>query len=143
MTMKKLMIAAAIGLTAFIIYSEANREPRERINYAQALPEAPAFEVSSNFDGQWEGKRIDISGDNICLETRILGSIEEGKVSLRLMYNNTLLKGWIADDGKLELYSNNERWGYDFKGTAQNGQIDGEWKVSNAPCRGSWKVVKV
>ncbi|WP_232312962.1 hypothetical protein [Enterovibrio coralii] len=114
--MKKLAIAVFIIL-AFIIYQESTKAPRERVSYVQTLPEQAPFEVSDAFDGKWEGRRFDVSGDKICLETRILGEIENGQVSLRLMYNNTMLKGWISDEGKLSLYSDNARWGYDFQAT--------------------------
>ncbi|MGR5062407.1 hypothetical protein [Photobacterium sp. DNB22_13_2] len=134
---KGFYIFTVAGLLAFMIVKLGNNE-RQPIN--AALPEKPSFAISTAFDGQWEGERIDISGDKICLETRVTGTITHGEVKLTLMYNNTVLRGWISKNGTLELYADSPRWGYRFTGTAQKNRIDGEWRVTNAPCSGIWYV---
>ncbi len=98
----------------------------------------PDFAISTAFDGQWQGNRIDISGDSICKATTMTGSIKEGYVSLLLTYNGTILTGWVAQYGSIELKDNNPEWSYHFKGKANNQRIDGEWFVDFISCKGSW-----
>ncbi|PSU34158.1 hypothetical protein [Photobacterium lutimaris] len=136
---KGIYIGAAVGVLAVMVFTLGGKE-RQPIN--TALPDQPSFAISTAFDGRWEGERIDISGDKICLETRVIGKIEQGKVELTLMYNNTVLRGWISKDGILALYADSPRWGYRFAGTAQNNRIDGQWRVTNAPCHGEWYLEK-
>lgn len=100
----------------------------------------PDFPVSREFDGQWRGERIDVSGDSICRPTTIVGSVTNGEAQLWLSYNQTLLTGWIAQNGDLVLSGNNPRWDYKFGGKAQAKEIKGDWSVGNAPCRGTWYV---
>ena len=139
--MKRLLfIAATVSTLAFMVFK---LEHKERVPLNTALPDNPSFAISSNYDGKWEGERIDISGDKNCLETRVVGTIDQGKVNLRLMYNNTLLRGWVSDDGVLELYADSPRWGYRFTGVVENDHIKGDWSVTNAPCRGTWYVKSV
>lgn len=138
--MKKWLVAA-IALAVFVfIVSNSTKPERTPIN--EALPDSPPFTASNSFDGHWQGKRIDVSGDSICSPTSMIGTINNGIVSLRLKYNNTLLKGWISDNGELALYADSQRWGYRFTGEARHGRIEGEWKVTNAPCHGTWYIEK-
>ncbi len=137
---KPFVILAIVAAILLIVRQLANTE---RVPIVVALPDSPSFTVTDAFDGQWEGKRVDVSGDKICLETRITGTIDNGQVSLTLVYNNTLLKGWISEQGVLELYSDSHRWGYRFSGAAINNKMDGEWKVTNALCHGTWHIEKV
>lgn len=136
---RSVYIGIAFGILAIMIFKLGNND-RPPIN--AALPEQPTFTISTAFDGRWEGERLDISGDNICQETRVIGTIEQGEVKLTLTYNNTVLHGWISEEGELELYADSPRWGYRFAGTAQNNRIDGEWRVTNAPCNGGWYIEK-
>lgn len=100
----------------------------------------PDFPVSSGFDGQWRGERLDVSGDPICSQTTIVGSVTNGEAKLWLSYNQTLLTGWIAQNGTLVLSGNSQRWDYKFTGTASGNVIKGMWSVGNAPCHGTWHV---
>ncbi|OCH03201.1 hypothetical protein [Aliivibrio fischeri] len=136
---KGLLGVIAVGLFVFIA---TNMNNTERVPLNMPLPDNPSFNISNDFDGDWSGKRIDISGDGICRQTSVVGTIQEGKVSLRLVYNNTTLKGWISDNGELALYADSQKWGYRFTGLARNNRIEGEWKVTNAPCRGTWFIEK-
>lgn len=100
----------------------------------------PGFPVSQDFEGQWEGERIDVSGDGICRPTKMSGSVTKGEARLRLHYNGTLLTGWISQDGSLVLNGDNSRWDYRFSGKATGDEIRGIWSVGNAPCQGTWYV---
>lgn len=100
----------------------------------------PDFPVSYGFEGQWRGERIDVSGDSICRPTTIVGSVTNSKARLRLSYNQTLLTGWIAQNGSVVLTGDHPRWDYKFTGQARGNEIKGDWMVGNAPCRGSWHV---
>ncbi|WP_087025037.1 hypothetical protein [Thaumasiovibrio subtropicus] len=139
--MKKWLFALiAIGGFALIV---VNTDRGERAPLNPPLPDSPNFVASTTFDGEWKGARKDTSGDSICLKTDILGSVIEGKVKIRLTYNNTILEGWISEQGDLQLYANSQRWGYRFAGTAQGDRIEGEWSVTNAPCKGTWYIDKL
>ncbi|WP_028022927.1 hypothetical protein [Enterovibrio calviensis] len=136
---KYLIATSAIFFFIFIVKDLFNTE---RVPLNTPLPDRAPFTVSNQFDGKWEGKRTDISGDSICLQTRIIGTIKQGKVSLRLMYNNTYLEGFISDTGELALFADSQKWGYRFDGSADSDQIKGNWKVTNAPCKGTWQLAK-
>ncbi|MCC4800672.1 hypothetical protein BCT30_04790 [Enterovibrio norvegicus] len=138
--MKKYLIAASAAFFFMMMVEDMFGSDRAPLN--TPLPVTAPFSVSNQFDGEWEGKRTDISGDNICLQTRIIGTIKEGKVSLRLMYNNTYLEGFVSDTGELALYADSQKWGYRFTGTANDDRIDGDWKVTNAVCNGTWQLEK-
>lgn len=100
----------------------------------------PSFAVSSAFEGKYYGERFDISGDQICNATKISGTVSNGFARLRLHYNDTILTGWIAQDGSLRLDSDSFKWEYNFTGKAERNKIKGRWFVENAPCRGTWYV---
>ena len=136
--MKKIMVIGISACAIAVMLYQLGGKERQPIN--AAIPDSPAFTASDAFDGQWEGERFDVSGDKICSPTRVVGSIENGVVTIRLVYNNTLLRGWISAEGELELYTDSPRWGYRFTGAADNDRIDGGWKVTNAPCNGEWYI---
>lgn len=107
------------------------------------LPDSAHFPVSTQHDGQWIGRRIDISGNNLCERTTITGVVTDGFAKLTQTYNGTLLKGWIkAETGELVLFSNNRQWDYRFSATAGNKRIEGKWHLSNGPCKGTWYLEK-
>ncbi|MFM2588131.1 hypothetical protein [Vibrio sp. TBV020] len=107
------------------------------------LPESPSFEVSSRHDGEWIGRRIDVTGNNMCERTTITGSVKNGLAKLTLTYNGTSLKGWInADTSELTLYATNRQWDYRFNGTASKNKIQGNWYLTNGPCKGNWYLEK-
>lgn len=85
---KGLLGIIAVGLFVFIT---SNMNNKERVPLNTPLPDNPSFNISNDFDGDWSGKRIDISGDSICRQTSVVGAIQEGKVSLRLQLQVYLL----------------------------------------------------
>ena len=113
------------------------------LSACNTMPDKPDFKVSTDHDGKYKGERIDISGGSICKETTITGQVEDGQARLRLTYNGTNLKGWISESGELKLYDDNPRWDYKFSGTAANGEIQGNWSVGNAVCKGTWSVQRL
>ncbi|KLV03837.1 hypothetical protein ABT56_17310 [Photobacterium aquae] len=140
--MVKFLLLSVVGLVAVMFVMQGTTRS-ERVSMAQVPPPSgPSFAVGKVFDGDWVGRRIDVSGDKICLQTRIVGTIKEGNVTFRLMYNNTQLKGWVSAQGKLDIYADNPRWGYRFTGNVIGDRIEGEWKVTNAPCHGTWYIEK-
>lgn len=102
----------------------------------------PKFAVSTQFDGQWHGKRIITTPDLRCQPTEISGSVTQGFIDFTLHYNNTRLTGWMAENGKFELQDDSPRWDYYFSGQAQDREIKGTWSVGNAPCAGTWSVTR-
>ncbi|WP_039948661.1 hypothetical protein [Vibrio ichthyoenteri] len=104
------------------------------------LPENPNFTVSKDFDGEWLGRRKDVSKNWLCERTTISGKVVDGFVQLTLTYNGTPLKGWIDEQGALTLYATNARWDYRFTATASGNRIQGDWFLTNGPCKGSWYV---
>ncbi len=107
------------------------------------MPDKPGFKASSAYDGKYKGERIDTSGGSICRRTTIIGQVEDGEARFRLTYNGTNLKGWISESGELKLYNDSPRWDYQFTGTAANGEIQGNWSVGNAVCKGTWSVQRL
>ncbi len=106
-------------------------------------PVKPHFAVSTRFDGQWHGERINITSSPRCQPTAISGSVTQGFVDFTLHYNTTQLTGWIADNGELKLYSDSSsRHDYFFSGNAQGHEIKGSWSVTTAPCEGTWSVIR-
>jgi|GEM_PF-2803399 len=100
----------------------------------------PSHPVSLEFDGNWRGQRIDLSGNPICSPTAITGTVSQGRVELTLAYNSTLLTGWISEYGQLVLHDNNGMWDYQFSGVAKGDKISGKWSLANASCKGDWYV---
>ena len=110
---------------------------------ANTKPVKPNFAVSTQFDGQWYGERINITPSPRCQPTAISGSVTQGFVDFTLHYNQTQLTGWIAYDGKLKLHSDaSSRHDYFFSGDAQGNEIKGAWSVTTAPCKGAWSVTR-
>ncbi|USD64679.1 hypothetical protein [Vibrio sp. SCSIO 43136] len=103
------------------------------------LPHPP---VVTQFDGEWQGRRINHTDNPVCLPTQMFGSIKQGKVLFVLEYNDTKLSGKIDQNGVLALSSNNPMWQYQFSGRAKEGRIDGKWSVGNAGCEGEWYLDK-
>jgi hypothetical protein len=133
------IIVAVFGLSYLIV----NTEKPTREALVEVMPDSPPFELTDKFDGIWKGERIDVSGDQICSPTNITGSIQQGVVSITLSYNSTILKGWVSGKGEIVLYGTNPKWGYRFDGSAANNRIEGDWFVTNAPCKGHWFVEKL
>lgn len=101
------------------------------------LSSPPPNEVATAFEGPWNGTRINVTGDSMCIPTSIMGSVKNGYLSFNLQYNLTTISGWIAKDGTLTLDHDNPDWSYNFTGTAKGDEISGEWSVVNANCEGT------
>ena len=99
---KGLVIAVSIGFVVFFLvgrelqwFGSSNSESFPKI------PDNPSFMPSTDFDGEWLGRRINTTGNNMCERTTITGTIREGKAALRLTYNGTALEGWVSESGAL------------------------------------------
>lgn len=142
---KPLLIAITLAFGLFVIVGQQNglfgsNKPES----FPKLPSQPDFVVSKQFDGEWIGRRIDVSGNNMCERTTITGTIKDGLAKLTLTYNGTSLKGWVAEqDGNLRLYASNRQWDYRFTGTANRNRIQGKWHLTNGPCKGTWYLEQV
>jgi hypothetical protein len=110
------------------------------ITGCQTIPEKPA-NVSLEFDGIWKGERIITSGSR-CLETKIEGSVKNGLAELTLIYNGTLLRGWINQAGKVTFEAYNPNWNYAFSGQVLGNKMAGDWMVDGGLCSGNWHVTK-
>ena len=91
---KGFVIAVSIGFVVFFLaggefqwFGSSNSELFPK------LPDSHQFVPSTDFDGEWLGRRINTTGNNMCERTTITGSIHEGKATLRLTYNGTPLEG--------------------------------------------------
>lgn len=104
----------------------------------QTTQKPPPNEISTAFDGLWNGTRINVTGDSMCSPTSIKGLVKDGYLSFNLQYNLTTISGWIAKDGTLTLDHDNHDWTYNFTGKAKGDAIGGEWSVGNANCEGTW-----
>ncbi|GAB2644339.1 hypothetical protein [Vibrio panuliri] len=140
--MKKIaLVATSLGFVLFVGVgmrfdwfgtSKAERFPK--------LPSQPNFTVSLDYDGDWLGRRVDVTGNNLCERTTITGSVEQGFVQLILTYNGTPLRGWIDTQGNIKLYANHSQWDYRFSGTVSGNVMQGSWYLTNGPCKGTWRV---
>jgi hypothetical protein len=75
----------------------------------------------------------------MCERTTITGRIKDGLAKFTLTYNGTSLKGWInQEDGSLRLYATHRQWDYRFDGVAKRNKIQGNWHLTNGPCKGTW-----
>ncbi|MDN3616575.1 hypothetical protein ACFFUS_09280 [Vibrio gallaecicus] len=136
---------ASVGIsTSFILFmilgSKLNWFGSSNAESFPKLPDEPSFVVSTKFDGEWAGRRINTTGNNMCERTTITGSIVDGKASLRLTYNGTSLQGWVSEDNELVLYANHRQWDYRFSALGHTNRFQGEWYLTNGPCRGSWFI---
>ncbi|MGC9458465.1 hypothetical protein [Vibrio genomosp. F10] len=104
------------------------------------FPKVAGFTVSDKYDGQWVGRRINTTSNNMCERTTITGNILGGKASLLLTYNGTPLQGWVSEQGQLILYANHRQWDYRFSGEGLGSKITGKWHLTNGPCRGTWYI---
>ncbi len=138
--MKKWIGIGAVVIVSVFAGQSMLKGERQPLN--PALPSSAPFEVSHQLDGEWLGKRVDVSGDSICTPTSVIGKIVDGKVAIKLKYNNTTLNGWVSKSGELKLFADSQRWGYRFDGHGTATKIEGEWSVTNAPCHGTWFLEK-
>ncbi|RTZ17489.1 hypothetical protein EJ063_01525 [Vibrio aquaticus] len=107
------------------------------------LPEQLGFEVAKQYDGTWLGRRVDVTGNNMCERTTITGEIVDGFATLMLTYNGTPLQGWVdKETGELVLYARHRQWDYRFVGKAGKNKIQGKWHLTNGPCKGTWYIEK-
>ncbi|WP_194436727.1 hypothetical protein [Vibrio fluminensis] len=138
---KALLVSISIGFVLLVVvgrqqgwFGSGNPESFPK------LPEEADFEVSQEFDGQWQGRRIDVTGNNLCERTTMAGTVKNGFAKLVLTYNGTLLQGWIDTQGNLQLYANNRQWDYRFSAQVVANQIEGRWFLTNGPCKGIWMM---
>ena len=142
---KPLLLALMVGFILFVFFGQqvgwfksGNSESFPK------FPEIPSYNVTNNFDSDWVGRRINTTNNNLCERTTITGRIENGKATLRLTYNGTSLKGWVAEDTHiLTLYANHRQWDYRFSGTVSADKVTGDWYLTNGPCRGHWYLERV
>ncbi|PTO62150.1 hypothetical protein [Vibrio splendidus] len=141
---KGFVIAISIGFVVFFLvgrelqwFGSSNSESFPK------LPDSPQFVPSIDFDGEWLGRRINTTGNNMCERTTITGTIREGKVTLRLTYTGTPLEDWVTESGDLRLYSKHRQWDYRFSANGSSSRFDGRWHLTNGPCQGSWFIEKV
>ncbi|MGF1754799.1 hypothetical protein L4C33_14545 [Vibrio makurazakiensis] len=142
---KPLLVLSTLGFVVFVF--TGNKMGWFSGGHSESfppLPEAPNFVVSKEFDGEWIGRRINVTNNNMCERTTITGRIVNGKASLRLTYNGTALQGWVSESGELRLYARHRQWDYRFSGTALDntgsGKITGKWFLTNGPCKGEWYI---
>ncbi|MCK6262923.1 hypothetical protein KP803_06480 [Vibrio sp. ZSDE26] len=137
----KRVIALLLGSIVFLIIgSKYGLFGSRDVGSFPKLPEEAGFTVSKQFDGEWLGRRINVTGNNMCERTTITGTITNGKALLRLTYNGTPLQGWVSEEGELLLYASNRQWDYRFSAMASKNKIEGKWHLANGPCRGTWYI---
>ena len=141
---KTRLLKLSIALGLFILFGQQyNLFGTNQTGSFPKLPTQANFTVSTEFDGQWLGRRNDSTGNNMCERTTMSGHIENGFAIFMLDYNGTSLKGWINDEtGELYLYANNRQWDYRFSGKAYKNRVQGNWHLANGPCKGSWYLEK-
>ncbi|NVD07737.1 hypothetical protein FCU94_12660 [Vibrio sp. JPW-9-11-11] len=142
---KPLLVATTLAFGLFVVVGQqkglfGSHKPES----FPKLPSQPDFVISHQFDGEWVGRRVDVSGNNMCERTTITGTIQDGLASLTLTYNGTSLKGWVAEEGgNLTLYATHRQWDYRFSGVANRNKIQGQWYLTNGPCKGTWYLTRV
>lgn len=141
---KKGLWLIGIGFGLFVVYGQqTGLFGSSNPDSFPKLPQTPHFTVSTLHDGEWMGRRIDVTGNNLCERTTITGVVEDGLAKLTLTYNGTSLKGWINQESdELVLYATNRQWDYRFKGTVGKNKIQGNWYLTNGPCKGNWYLEK-
>ncbi|MDA0149884.1 hypothetical protein [Vibrio sp. LaRot3] len=141
---KGMLVATTVGFVVFVgVGSKLQWFGSSNAESFPKLPAEPGFVVSPEFDGEWAGKRVDVTNNNLCEKTTITGKVVDGFATFTLTYNGTPLRGWIDEAGSLRLYANNRMWDYRFTATASGNRIQGEWFLTNGPCKGSWHVDRV
>ena len=142
---KTLLLALMVGFILFVFFGQqVGWFKSGNSDSFPKFPETPSYNVTNNFDGEWFGRRINTTNNNLCERTTITGRIENGKATLRLTYNGTSLKGWVAEDTHiLTLYANHRQWDYRFSGTVSADKVTGDWYLTNGPCRGHWYLERV
>lgn len=140
----KALLATFIAFGVFILVGQqANLFGSNKPESFPKLPDSPQFAVSTQHDGVWLGRRVDVTGNNMCERTTITGKVVDGFATLNLTYNGTSLKGWInADESELTLYASNRQWDYRFSGSVGKDKIQGKWYLTNGPCKGTWYLEK-
>ncbi|NOH80390.1 hypothetical protein F0231_11640 [Vibrio sp. RE86] len=141
---KPILLTTFVGFGLFILFGQqsglfgtSNPESFPK------LPDSAGFNVSTKFDGNWLGRRVDVTGNNMCERTTITGNITDGLATFHLTYNGTPLQGWINQDtNELRLYARNRQWDYRFTGLASPTKIQGKWHLTNGPCKGTWYLEK-
>ena len=141
---KLFLIVTFVGFVIFVVVGQQSKLfGSSNPNTFLKLPSKPNFTVSKEFDGKWLGRRVDVTGNNMCSKTTMAGTVVDGFAQFVLTYNGTPLKGWIEErEGDLVLYATNEQWDYRFTGTANNNRISGSWHLKNGICKGSWYLEK-
>ncbi|MGD8170810.1 hypothetical protein ACQEXU_04060 [Vibrio sp. TRT 21S02] len=142
MKYKGILVFIAFGLFV-VIGSKQNWFGSSDPQSFPKLPAHPDFVISKKYDGQWEGRRINVTNNNMCERTTITGKIEQGKASLLLTYNGTALQGWVSESGELVLYANHRQWDYRFSANGTPNKLEGKWHLTNGPCRGTWFIKKI
>ncbi|WP_114765101.1 hypothetical protein [Vibrio rhodolitus] len=138
---KYVVIATTLGFALFMWFgSQSGWFDSNNPDSFPKRPAEPGFDVHQGFDGRWQGRREDVTGNNLCSKTAITGVVENGFVQLTLAYNGTVLTGWIDSQGQLTLYANHSQWDYRFSGNAIGDRIGGRWYLTNGPCKGSWSI---
>jgi len=137
---KTRLLLLTLGFAVFVMVGTKVGWFGSQLGSFPTLPDAPDFEVSKDFDGEWLGRRVNLTNNNMCERTTITGRVVDGKATLRLTYNGTALQGWISEDGELRLYASHRQWDYRFAGQAHNNKISGQWFLTNGPCRGDWSI---
>ncbi len=138
---KTFLVGVSVGFIIFLsIGSRLNWFGSNDSGSFPKRPDAPSFTVSTEFDGEWIGRRINTTNNNMCERTTITGTIINGKASLRLTYNGTSLQGWISENGDLTLYAGHRQWDYRFAAKGNKNKIQGKWFLANGPCRGTWFI---
>lgn len=138
------LIVTAVCFGVFVVFGQqANLFGSSNPDSFPKLPDSPNFNVSVTHDGTWLGRRVDVTGNNLCERTTISGKIENGFATFTLTYNGTPLRGWVEQQtGELILFASNRQWDYRFKGIAGRERINGDWFLTNGPCKGHWYLEK-
>ncbi len=91
---KGFVIAISIG---FVVFSLVGRELQwfgsSNSESFPKLPDSPQFVPSTDFDGEWLGRRINTTGNNMCERTTITGTIREGKSNPKAYLQRNTVRG--------------------------------------------------
>ncbi len=140
MTTKQVTFTLLVAGIALVVLSKQGLLGANSEDSFPKMPADPPESVSSQFEGEWAGRRFDETNNNLCERTTITGKVVDGLLSMTLTYNGTPLKGWIEESGNIVMYANNRQWDYRFTGQAWGNKIQGRWHLTNGPCKGSWAL---